>query len=120
MKIAFSTSGKTEDAPMDPRFGRAKMFLLHDTDTGNWEPVDNQTNVNALQGAGIKSAETVANCGAEAVVTGNCGPKAFQALSRANVNVYLTNAATVAEALEQFNQGKLQSVAAPNVQGHWI
>jgi len=30
MKVAISTTGQTLDAPLDPRFGRARNFLVYD------------------------------------------------------------------------------------------
>jgi len=40
MKIAISTSGVGPDAPVDPRFGRAKHFLVFDTETGETVTVE--------------------------------------------------------------------------------
>jgi predicted Fe-Mo cluster-binding NifX family protein len=88
MKIAFTTSGTDLNAPLDSRFGRAPKFLIYDVETSAFEVVDNQQNLNAAQGAGIQSAETVARLGAKAVVTGHCGPKAFRVLAAAGIRIY--------------------------------
>lgn len=120
MKIAFSTSGKTLDAPLDQRFGRAAGFIVYDLDTNSFDVIDNQTNLNASQGAGIKSAETVVRAGAKAIVTGHCGPNAFRALSAAGISIYNSDAATVSEALEQYRAGTLKESGSPDVQGHWV
>ena len=71
MKVAVTSEGATLDAAVDPRFGRAKYFILADTDADTFEAVDNVQNLNAASGAGIQSAETVVNRGAEAVVNLN-------------------------------------------------
>jgi predicted Fe-Mo cluster-binding NifX family protein len=81
--------------------------------------VDNQQNLNAAQGAGIQSAETVARLGAECLVTGHCGPKAFRVLNAAGVKVYTTEATTAAEALEQFRLGNLTPSTSADKDGHW-
>lgn len=119
MKIAVTTSGNNLDAPMDRRFGRAPAFLIFDTETKGFEIIDNSDNVNAAQGAGIKAAEAIGNSGAGALITGNCGPKAFQALSAAGVKVYNSDAPTVKEALERLQDGKLAAAQSFNVKGHW-
>ena len=119
MKIAFSTSGETLDAPLDSRFGRAPRFLIHDVDSGVSELVENQQNLNAPQGAGIQSAQTVARCGVESVVTGHCGPKAFRVLKAAGIRVYTSDAATVNQALEQLLAGELEEAQEADVEGHW-
>ena len=119
MKIAFSTSGNDLNAPLDKRFGRAAKFLVYDTETQAFTLVDNTQNMSAAQGAGIQAAQNVAAAGAQAVVSGHCGPKAFRMLSTANIKVYTSNAATVAEALSQFQAGALTELTAANVDGHW-
>ncbi len=119
MKIALSTSGSDLSAGLDTRFGRAPKFLVLDLENGEFEVIDNQQNLNAAQGAGIQSAETVIRSGARALVSGHCGPNAFRVLSSAGVRVYNSDAATVAEAVEQFKQGKLKEAGGADVQGHW-
>ena len=119
MKIVFTTSGDDLNAPLDSRFGRAPKFLVYDLDTNTFEVIDNQQNLNATDGAGIKSAEKVARTGAGALVTGHCGPKAFRALTAANLKIYNTDAKTVSEALEQFKSGKLLSASSADVESHW-
>jgi predicted Fe-Mo cluster-binding NifX family protein len=119
VKIAFSTSGKDLSAPLDTRFGRAPKFLIYDLDTNTFTVVDNRKTMDSAQGAGIQSAETVARSGAKAVVTGNCGPKAFRVLSAAGIRIFNTGAPTVEEALELYRAGSLTEADAANVEGHW-
>ncbi len=119
MKLAFTTSGNNLDAPVETRFGRAQKFLVYDLDSNTFEIIDNQQNMNALQGAGIQSAETVAKTGAQAVITGHCGPKAFRALSAAGIKIFTITQGTVSEALELYRSGGIPEVHSPDVQGHW-
>ena len=119
MKMAFTTSGEKLNSPLDSRFGRAPKLLVYDLDSETFEVVDNQQNLNAAQGAGIQSAETVARLGAKALVTGHCGPKAFRVLLAARIKIYNTDAHTVAEALEQYRTGKLTEAKSADVEGHW-
>lgn len=119
MKVAFTTSGNTLDAPMDPRFGRAAGFIVYDTDSDTFEAVDNRQILNAAQGAGIQAAESIVRHGAGSIVTGHCGPNAFRALSAAGIRIYTTQAATVAEALEAYRAGALATMKSADVEGHW-
>lgn len=119
MKIAFTTSGNELNAPLDSRFGRAPKFLVYDLDSETFEVVDNQQNLNAAQGAGIQSAETVARSGAKSLVTGHCGPKAFRVLSAAGIKIFNTDATTVAAALEQYRAGQVTEANSADVEGHW-
>ena len=120
MKIAFSTSGADLSAPLDTRFGRAPKFLVYDTDAATFELVDNTQNLNAAQGAGIQSAQRVAGTGAQALVSGHCGPKAFLVLQTAGIKVYTSSAQTIAEALKAHQDGQLAEIKSADVEGHWL
>lgn len=119
MKIAITSGGETLDSKVDPRFGRAAKFILLDTETGTFQAVDNTQNLNAAQGAGIQAAATVSRLGAEVVVTGHCGPKAFRTLQAAGIKVAAGAQGTVAEAVEAFKAGRLKSADSADVEGHW-
>ena len=119
MKIIITSEGSSLESQVDPRFGRAKHFILVDTDSGEFSAHDNALNLNAPQGAGIQAAQTVARLGSEAVLTGHVGPKAFTTLQAANVAVYTGVSGTVKEAIEQFKSGRLTTAAKADVQGHW-
>ena len=118
MKLAISSKGDSLQSPVDPRFGRAVGFIVFDTEDGSFQAVDNSQNLNAVQGAGTQAAETVANLGAEYLLTGHCGPKAFRALSAAGVKVCNGAEGTVAQAVEQFQSGALTPSESADVEGH--
>ena len=75
--------------------------------------------LNAAQGAGIQAAQTIVKAGAEALVTGHCGPKAFRVLAAAGIKVYNTDASTISEALTRYRAGQLTEATAANVESHW-
>ena len=109
MKVAIAASGPSLRDPLDPRFGRAKWFAVFDTATGEHDFHSNETNLNATQGAGIQTAQRLADLGVEAVVAGNIGPKAFQTLRAAGIRPLLASGCSVKEALERFQAGELHS-----------
>ena len=119
MKILVTTTGRSLDAAVDPRFGRAELFALFDLDTDQLEIVDNRSGVEATQGAGIQAAELAARLGVDVVVTGHCGPKAFQALAAADIQVVAGASGTVAQSIDDYRSGRLQPATAPDVRGHW-
>ena len=87
MRIAVTSQGNELSSEIDPRFGRCSWFILVDTDDDSWEAVDNTSSRQAAHGAGIQSAQTVARRGADVVLTGHCGPKAFDALTAGGVKI---------------------------------
>ncbi len=119
MKMAVTAQGPQLDSAVDPRFGRARYFVVFDDQTQQAEAVNNEVNLNAVQGAGIQAARQVVDLGAGAVLTGNVGPKAYMTLQAAGVQVHTGAAGTVREALEQFKAGQLTAAAEPTVEGHW-
>ncbi|MHB1045640.1 MAG: NifB/NifX family molybdenum-iron cluster-binding protein [Thermoanaerobaculia bacterium] len=120
MKIAFSTTGESLDAPLDARFGRAPNFLVYDLDSGQAQIVDNGLSRTSSQGAGIQAADSVVRAGAGAVVTAHCGPKAFQVLHAAGIRVFTCHAETVGEALSQYRSGALAEQSGADVAGHHV
>lgn len=119
MKIAISCQGSELTDLVDPRFGRAKGFMILDTENDSSEYVDNTQNLNAPQGAGIQSAQNVAATGAKAIITGHVGPKAFTALDKGKISVYLVEGGTVAEAFATYKEGSLEAASGADKDGHW-
>ena len=111
MKIAFTTTGDDMSALMDLRFGRAAKFLIYDTDQKSFTVIDNDS-FSAAQGAGIKAAETIVNAGAEILITGDCGPKALNALQKANVKIYSSKSVSATNALEEYLAEKLPEITS--------
>ncbi|NQT16539.1 MAG: NifB/NifX family molybdenum-iron cluster-binding protein [Planctomycetes bacterium] len=119
MKIAVTSQGPDLNSQVDPRFGRAKAFIVVDTDTNEFSVHDNTQNLSAAQGAGIQAGRTVVDLGVTAVITGNVGPKAFATLQAGNVKIYTRASGTVKEAIEKFKAGQLELADKANVAGHW-
>jgi predicted Fe-Mo cluster-binding NifX family protein len=119
MTIAVTAKGNTLEAPVDERFGRAAGFILYDTVSRQFRSVDNSQSLDTPQGAGVQAAKTIADLGAECLLTGHCGPKAFRALAAAGVRVYNGAAGSVEQAIADFQSGKLHPAEAADVEGHW-
>lgn len=120
MKVAVTSSGDGLGSPIDPRFGRAAKFILVDTETGSVQVEDNTQNLNAAQGAGIQAAQNVSRLGAQVLLTGHCGPKAFATLRAAGIQVITGVEGTVGEVVERFKRGELSPSDSPDVEGHWV
>jgi predicted Fe-Mo cluster-binding NifX family protein len=118
MKIAVSSVGPTLDDSVDARFGRCAYFLVIDPDTLEFEPIQN-SNVALGHGAGIQSAQLLANKGVTILLTGNCGPNAFQTLAAAGIQVITGVAGQVREAVGIYKSGAMSGASGPNVQGHF-
>jgi predicted Fe-Mo cluster-binding NifX family protein len=114
MKIVVSAKGRAPDNEVDARFGRAACFLVFDTDIGAWHAVDNAGADSAGHGAGIQSAEMACRLGANAVISGHIGPKAFTVLAAGGIKMYRGDARTALEAVEAFRHGLLPELRDSN------
>jgi predicted Fe-Mo cluster-binding NifX family protein len=119
MKIAITSKGTDLDSQVDPRFGRAAYLIIVDSDTNDFEVIDNGSNMNAMKGAGIQAASNIVNSGAEVLLTGFCGPNAFKALNAGKVAVSNDASGTVREAVKAYLDGNLPHSDSANVEGHW-
>ena len=114
MKICVTSEGDNLDSKVDPRFGRCQYFIIADIDTLAFEAVQNP-NTDSMGGAGIQSAQLIAEKEVKAVLTGNVGPNAFQTLQAANINVFTGVSSSVKEAVEKYKKGDFKTTQGPSV-----
>jgi len=117
MKIGITSTGENLEADIDQRFGRCRYFIFVDIESMKFEILPND-NLMASGGAGIQAAQTIANKGVQAIITGNVGPNAFQTLSAAGVKIFTGQSGTIRDAIEKFKKGELKETQGPNVGSH--
>jgi predicted Fe-Mo cluster-binding NifX family protein len=117
MKVGVSAVDSTLDAEIDPRFGRCPYFVIIDSDTMEFEAIENSDSF-ASSGAGITAAQLIAAKGVDVLITGNCGPNAYQVFTASNIKVITGVSGKVREAVQDYVSGKLQAVSQPNVAAH--
>ncbi len=118
MKVCVTSTGPGLDSELDPRFGRCQYFLFVDPESLESEAVENP-HLAVAEGAGIQSAQFVANKGVEAIITGQVGPNAFSILQSAGVKILIGSSGEVREVLERYKKGEIASFAqGPTVQIH--
>jgi len=115
MKIVVTSTGADLDAPTSPVFGRCQAYVFIDTESMQVEAMENPA-IGSASGAGIRAAQFVIEQGAQAVVTGNVGPNAFNIFQSAGLTIYPFSGGTVRQAAEAFRTGQLQSIADATAQ----
>ena len=118
MIIAISATGSTLDADVDARFGRCPYFIIVDPDTMLFETMENSSAMYS-GGAGISTAQMVTSKGVQVVLTGNCGPNAYQVLSAAGIKIISGVGGKVKDAIQAYKSGQLQADSQPNVADHF-
>lgn len=108
MKVCISSNGNSTDSILDPRFGRAAYFAIADTDTMEFEIVENSAA--ATGGAGIAAGQLIVDKGVGAVITGNVGPNAMDILKAADIEIFKGLPVSVKENLENYKKGLLDGI----------
>ncbi|GFK94461.1 hypothetical protein NNJEOMEG_02306 [Fundidesulfovibrio magnetotacticus] len=113
--VAVSAEGPSLNDAVDARFGRAAGFVVVNLDTMATSWLDNGASQAMAHGAGIQTAERIADAGAGVLLTGIVGPKAFQALEAAGVKVGQNlEGLTVGQAVNRYKAGEVPFADGPN------
>ncbi|MBM7866252.1 dinitrogenase iron-molybdenum cofactor biosynthesis protein [Heliobacterium gestii] len=120
LNVLITSTGPSLDDQADERFGRARWLLLVEAETQTvLEAIDNHTQMNAMQGSGIKVAEIAGEKGAAWVLTGYVGPKAFAALQAMDVRIGQGVQGSGRQVIASFLRGEFAAAEAPNAESHW-
>ena len=111
MKILFTAKGDSWDSLVDPRFGRAEMFMLYDEESDTLKAILNDDAKQKAHGVGLQSAKKALEAGANVIITGNgAGEKALEILKNSNIKIFV-NAGdmTIEDAYKAYKEGKLET-----------
>lgn len=93
-------------------FGRANYFAIVNTENEEINFIKN-TAAQKSSGAGVGAAQLCADQGADAVIAYHFGPKAYQALTAANLKVLdINKQKLIKEAYNDYQAGKLNKAEA--------
>ncbi len=116
--IAITAQGTTLEAPIDTRFGRCSYFVFFNPGDQSFSGQENPFSSEG-SGAGVRTAQFLSDKNIEIILTGNVGPKAMQVLQAAGIKVYTGATKTAREAIEAYQQGKLQQASSPSVEANF-
>lgn len=107
MKLFLTANGENLKNHIDESFGRSDFFLLYDTEDDSYEFIDN-THKDEQSAVGVSVAKEAINLGANAVISLNPGPRAFNLLKDAGIEVYHINSgANLSDVIDSFIHNKL-------------
>jgi len=111
MKVCLSSLGKDVNSKLSEVFGRCPYFIFVQIDNNQITKTEILENTSASQqgGAGISSAQIVAENNADAVITGTVGPRALDVLNQFNIKIF-SGAGLVKEVVQEFISGKLKQI----------
>jgi predicted Fe-Mo cluster-binding NifX family protein len=108
MKILFTAHGTDWNAQMDERLGRAEYLVVYDEENDKLEAFANDTS-SMEHGAGLQTAQKIAELGANVIITGNgAGGKVADLIKKTNIKTYIgAKNMTLKEAYEKYKNGEL-------------
>lgn len=86
MKIGIVAEGDDLESFVAEDFGRAPFFLIVDSETMDYEVVENEFK-DAAEGAGMLVADAIIGLGLDAVIVGGIGPHGYERLTNAGIMV---------------------------------
>jgi len=111
MKVAVSSMGKTIDDNVSFVFGRCPYFIIVEIEDNKIKTTEAIKNESTAQnsGAGISTAQLMAEKDVNAVITGNVGPRALDVLRQFNIEVY-SGEGIIRNVLQDFIDKKLKKI----------
>ncbi len=113
MRVVVASSGKDLSSKLADRFARAEFFIIYDTDSGEYEVLENSVAISQAHGAGPRVVQMIVSQGVDAIIVPGMGANAFDALSAAGIKAYFGRPTSVEENLELFKEGKLEEMKTP-------
>ena len=115
MKIAIPVKTNNQNTEIDARFGRANYFMIFDSNTKNYNFIDNSQSVNSGHGAGISAANKIVNNveSIDIIISPALGPKAFDVLKMANIKILKSQNVSIEENINLALNNQLTEMTAP-------
>ena len=111
MRVAISSKNKVIESNVSDVFGRCPYFIIAEIKNNKIENTETIKNESACQtgGAGISTAQLMAEKNVDTVITGNIGPRALDVLSQFKIDIYFGDG-VIKNVLQKFIQGKLKKI----------
>lgn len=108
MILLISVQQADMDSPVDDRFGRSTWFLRVNSDTLDWQALENP-GWNNRGGAGVAASQFAVDQKVDVVISGDFGPNAAAALQAAGIQMlrFPTGDLTGKAVVQRFLQGTL-------------
>jgi predicted Fe-Mo cluster-binding NifX family protein len=118
MKIGICAKNNGLESEVADRFGRADNYVIFDTETKESITIENIAK-NEASGAGGTAVRLLDKNKVEIVLAPELGPKAIDAIKAFNIRAYaFGNSKTVQEAIENYQNGKLNEFITNSTEGH--
>ena len=120
MKICIPTdqsTGGAAEAPVYGHFGSAPRFIVHDTESGSYQVIDNSGKEH--EHGKCNPFQSLQEHAIDALVTGGIGVRALMLFKERNIKVYrASRERTAAEVVASFKGGRLEEISPEDACSH--
>jgi predicted Fe-Mo cluster-binding NifX family protein len=110
MKVCVSATSDGLNANVDRRFGRCPWFLFVDTESLEYEALENKS-ADAPSGAGTACAQLVLEKEVDALISGQVGPNAHEVLKQGGVKIFVAHQDIgIRDAIEKYKNNELKQM----------
>lgn len=108
MKLAIALKENDYNSSVDERFGRAPFFIIIDSDTKEFEIIENEAKDEAT-GAGLKAVKNLLKYEIDTIIAGEIGPKAGELIYDLEIPTFkFKDLEKVNEIVNAFNENTLE------------
>lgn len=108
MKLAIALKENEYNSSVDERFGRAPFFIIIDSDTKEFEIIENEAKDEAT-GAGLKAVKNLLKHEIDIIIAGEIGPKAGELIYDLEIPTFkFKDLEKVDEIVKAFNENTLE------------
>ena len=108
MKLAIALKENNYNSSVDERFGRAPFFIIIDSDTKEFEIIENEAKDEAT-GAGLKAVKNLLKYEIDTIIAGEIGPKAGELIYDLEIPTFkFKDLEKVDEIVNAFNENTLE------------
>ncbi|MFH1195838.1 MAG: NifB/NifX family molybdenum-iron cluster-binding protein [bacterium] len=108
MILLIGADGNNMESIIAKRFGHAGFYLMYNTETKNFEAIENDDKEH-----NHGNLQRFIDNGVEVFIVGNIGPHAFDAINTPKSKIYLARKMLVREAIEKHLNGELKQLTEP-------
>ena len=117
MKLAISAERNSDEAKVDPRFGRCEYFAIVNDEGDQWEYIPNPGKSSKKD---VRTARELVRRKVNCILTYRIDPYAMGLLKAAGIKVYTGVYGTIQEVFEQYKNGILEQPAGSNAEHNQV
>jgi predicted Fe-Mo cluster-binding NifX family protein len=102
MNLMITSLGESLESPIDPRFGRARYFVIYNTSSNRWTVQKNNQIHASAKTAETEACKIAVNCNVSVIATGHCRLNSLRSLAENKIVVFFNSLGSVKDKIQYF------------------